>query len=134
VRFFFDACLSVNLAEAMAGLRRPGEHYEVVHLSSRWPSGCDDAEWISALGREGGWIIVSGDERIARKGPERLAWKESRLPAFFLVDEFVNDRAHMQLSNLARWWPEIVAAAAIATPGQGYVLQAKSNRPKLRYS
>lgn len=134
MRFFFDACLSVNLSDAMAGLRRPEDRYEVVHLSSRWPTGCTDQEWISALGREGGWIIVSGDERIARKGPERLAWRESRLPAFFLVDGFVNDRAHMQLSNLARWWPEIVAAAANAAPGQGYVLQPKSKRPMLRYS
>ena len=109
MRFFFDACLSPHLVVSIAGLRRPGETYEVVGLRSRWPDSVPDLEWIPALAREAGWIIISGDERIAKRGPERLAWMESKLTAFFLIDDFASRRLNEQLAALATWWPRSCA-------------------------
>lgn len=133
MRFFFDACLSPHLVVSIAGLRRPGETYEVVGLRTRWPDSCSDLEWITALAREPGWIIISGDERIAKRSPERLAWMESRLTAFFLIDDFPSRRLNEQLAALAIWWPEIVRVAATAPAGTGYVLRKNAKRPEQRY-
>lgn len=133
MRFFFDACLSPHLVVSIAGLRRPGETYEVVGLRSRWPDSVPDLEWIPALAREAGWIIISGDERIAKRGPERLAWMESKLTAFFLIDDFASRRLNEQLAALATWWPEIVRVATTAPPGAGYVLRKNAKRPEHRY-
>ena len=36
---------------------------EIVHLTERFPADTPDATWISALGQEGDWIIISGDVR-----------------------------------------------------------------------
>ncbi|MBS0480291.1 MAG: hypothetical protein JSR79_13480 [Proteobacteria bacterium] len=48
-----------------------GQH-EIVALREKFGrSGVPDAEWITALGREGGWTVLSGDLRIAKKRPSR---------------------------------------------------------------
>ena len=48
-----------------------GRH-QVEHIKDKFGTGgLPDEEWIEALGREGGWSVLSGDIRIAKKRPSR---------------------------------------------------------------
>lgn len=47
------------------------------------PGGLPDEEWIEALGREGGWSVLSGDIRIAKKRPSRDLFLRANLTGFF---------------------------------------------------
>lgn len=82
MRFFLDNCISPVHAKALRILAEVQE-YEIVHLSERFERDARDPEWLGTLGREGDWVIVSGDPRITRGRAERRAWHESGLTAFF---------------------------------------------------
>ncbi len=60
-----------------------GEH-DVVALKAKFGrSGVPDAEWIAALGAEGGWSVLSGDLQIAKRRPSRELFLRSNLIGFF---------------------------------------------------
>ena len=83
-RFFLDNCLSPRFARALRELAEP-QGFEIVHHGERFERNAPDADWLHALGVDGGWIIVSGDPRITRSKVERSAWQESGLTAFFFA-------------------------------------------------
>jgi len=62
VKFCFDNNLPPDLAHALSTLSR-GESpsIDVIHLRDRFPQDAEDLAWIPALGKEGGWIVVSQD-------------------------------------------------------------------------
>ena len=84
MRVMVDNNLSPLLARAIDVLVVPDGH-QVVALRSMFPADAKDADWIEALGAEGGWTVLSGDVRITRRAAERLAWHRSRLKGFFLA-------------------------------------------------
>lgn len=48
-----------------------GQHH-VEHIRDKFGTGSlPDETWIEALGKEGGWCVLSGDRRIATKRPSR---------------------------------------------------------------
>ena len=81
-----------------------------------------DEEWIRKLGAEGNWIIVSGDYRIGKSAHERAAWRESGLTAFFLKKGWTNLPLLQQHSKLALILDDIIAKAAHAEPGTGFLI------------
>lgn len=121
MRFFVDNSISPVLTEAIRVLARI-QQYDIVHLRERFAEDADDVEWIPELGREGDWIIVSGDPAISRSKAERAAWHESGLTAFFFAEGFVNKRFWKQAEIMVRWWPLIVLKARDATPGSGHLM------------
>lgn len=63
MRFFFDNNLSPLLAEALDLL---DEDRQVVPLRKKFYPSTRDIDWLTALGAEGDWIILSGDTRNTR--------------------------------------------------------------------
>jgi alpha-ketoglutarate-dependent taurine dioxygenase len=122
MKFFFDNCISHKLAKAIHALVEP-EH-TVSHLRDHWHQAdrqsVSDKEWITNLGREGGWVVVSGDIRIRSRPAERDALRAARLTTFFLADGF----ATMDKWEQVRWeidkWPEIVDLAARVATGSTF--------------
>ena len=82
MRFFLDNCLPIRHARALNEMVKP-EH-TFTHLQDKFPANTADADWIRQLGREGDWIVISGDYRIGKNAHERAAWHQSGLTVFFL--------------------------------------------------
>jgi len=130
VRFFFDNCVSSNLVEA---LRCLDKRNVLVHHREKFDAATPDPLWIGALGKEGDWIIVSGDPRISRGQAERAARHESRLTAFFCGDAWGSRKLMVQASELLRWWDDIVEFSKKAAQGSGYLLEFKTREPTQIY-
>jgi hypothetical protein len=77
---------------------------------------------LTELGREGDWILLSGDHRITKRPHERQAWLGSGLTAFFLAKGWMTAGFHEQAWKLVRWWPEIFAQAERVESGTGYLI------------
>jgi hypothetical protein len=120
VNLFLDNCLAVKHARALNALLQP-EH-SLTHLRDRFAPDTPDADWLSALAREGGWTLLSGDYRISRSVHEREAWHESGITAFFLAKGWQNLPLMEQHAKLARCLPEILKHAAKARRGTGFVI------------
>lgn len=122
MRFFFDNCVSRRLATAMHALVEP-EH-EVVHLREKWPKAdqqsISDTTWITQLGNEGGWVVLSGDVRIRTRPAERDALRTAKLTAFFLADGYPKLGKWEQVRWLVDKWPEIVELAQKVGPGSTF--------------
>lgn len=121
MRFFFDNCLSPQLPAVLKAAGE-GKKLEIIHLTDRFDAATPDYEWIAALGKEGGWIIVSGDERIRSAKVNKEAWRESGLTSFFFVSPFQTSQRVKQCEELLRWWPEILFHARRFPSGHGFRL------------
>jgi len=118
VKFFLDNCLSPKLARALHALSEPA--HSVTHLQDRFSEGTTDPEWLGVLGREGKWVIFSGDSRIAKSPQNREVWKQSGLTAFFLKKGWMGQKKWELAWRIVRWWPRIVQTAEAMKPGLGY--------------
>lgn len=121
MKFFIDNCISPRHSAALRVLAEI-QQYQIVHLSEKFDRDTADAEWLSRLGQEGGWVIVSGDPRIMRGRAERRAWKESGLTAFFFAKGWANRSYWKLAADLVGWWPRIVLAAREAPAGTGHLI------------
>lgn len=119
MRFFFDNQLSPHLAASINALAAP-EGHEVIHLRTKFPQNITDVEWIPALAKEGGWIVICGDLNIIRTRAEKPVWKASGLTGFFLKKGWINLTPWEQAWRLVKIWPQIVKQAELASPGSTY--------------
>jgi len=94
--------------------------HKFTHLQDKFAANTKDEEWIRALGREGDWIVISGDYRIRKNAHEREAWHESGLTVFFLKKGWTNIPPLLQHSKLALVLDKIIDKASRARPGSGF--------------
>lgn len=133
MKFFLDNCISPVHAKALRVLAEVQE-YEILHLSEKFPRDTRDHEWLGELGREGDWVVVSGDPRITRGRIERAAWHESGLTAFFFGKGWASRSYWKLAADLVTWWPTIVLTARQAPAGSGFLLPLKGREPKQIYT
>jgi len=70
VKLLVDNNLPPRLGRGLAALFHGQHHIE--HIRDKFGTGSlPDETWIEALGKEGGWCVLSGDRRIATKRPSR---------------------------------------------------------------
>lgn len=120
MRFFVDNCLAIRHARALNEMLKP-EH-EFKHLQDKFDAGVKDVEWLTKLGEERDWVIISGDYRIGKSAHEKEAWRQSRLTAFFLAKGWTNLPPLVQHSKLASIIEEICEKASCAKPGTGFLV------------
>src|SRR2546430_1440768 len=120
MRFFLDNNLAVRHARALNEMVKPEHSFE--HLQDKFPAGTKDEEWIRALGREGNWVVISGDSRIGKNEHERRAWRESGLTIFFLAKGWTNLPPLQQHSKLALILSDIIEEATRAKAGSGFLI------------
>lgn len=120
MRFFFDNNMAPSHAEGLDALSSPGGN-AVVHLKDKFSnrSVADDV-WLSTLGSEGGWVVVSNDLRIWTTPHLREAWRRSGLTVFFLVDSWGNLPYWDKTIALVRAWPSILQVANAVAPGSAF--------------
>ena len=133
MRFFLDNNISHRLAAALIALDDRVERgdWTVEHLRVRFNQQTEDVTWLEALGREGEWIVISGDIRISRNRAEKAAWRESGLTAFFFGGQYPGKKIWPQAMHFLRWWPEITREAREhreAPEGSGYVIPMQGKK------
>ena len=129
MRFFLDNCLSPRYAKSLDALSEKDGH-TVSHLRDKFPRDAKDKDWIRALGREGDWIIVSGDSRILTTPELKNEWAQARLTAFFLASQWMNAPYWHQIANLVKWWPAIVDQSRLVEHGSGFEVPFRTSRLK----
>jgi hypothetical protein len=89
-----------------------GKH-QVEHIVDKFGTGSlPDAEWIEALGKEGGWCVLSGDLNIARKRPSRELFLRADLIGFFPLPAVMKSRFHIKAARILTMWPVMEGTAA----------------------
>jgi len=86
------------------------DDHEVVHIKDKFGRGnLTDADWIKALGREGGWGVLSGDLQIAKRRPSRELFLRSGLVGFFPAPAVAKLPFNRLAARLLIVWPTMVA-------------------------
>lgn len=116
MKFLLDNNLPPALAEALHALSSR-ENHEVEHLRGKFDGATADADWITTLGQEAGWVIVSADRRITRNRHEREALRRAALTTFVLAKSWMHQEFWEKASRLVGWWPDIVKQAELVQPG-----------------
>jgi hypothetical protein len=122
LKLFLDNNLSPYLADALNCLLSPDGHH-VTCLRRKFPENTPDSEWIARLASEGGWVIISGDREILRKGPEKAVWRSAKLMGFFLAKGWMCIDPIDQSWRLLKWWPAILKQVEVGAPGATYLLE-----------
>ncbi len=114
MRFIFDANLSPRLPRALNQLYAPDKHAIVAHVD-KFKHDAKDPDWISALSKEGNWIILSCD--LFKKNPiEREAIANCGLLVYVMTKGWGNLGFDDKAWKLVRWWPRIVQHAEVSAP------------------
>jgi hypothetical protein len=107
VRVFFDNCTSPVLAETLNGFLKHRGH-DTVHLRDYFASDTPDIEWIKALALvKVEVVVITGDARIHKNKPERVAFRSAGLRGFVLNPAYHKTPQHITASVLIRRWPDI---------------------------
>jgi hypothetical protein len=126
LKVLIDHNISPRIARAIHVLVEPEDI--VVALGERFPIDVTDLKWITALGDEGGWAVISGDRRISRNKAEREAWRSSRLTGFFLSRGLQKTPVLKLAARLLLLWDIMRAQLALVEAGAIFELPIRSNR------
>ncbi|NHT76075.1 hypothetical protein G8E10_10045 [Rhizobiaceae bacterium CRRU44] len=111
MKVFFDNCTAPVLASTLHGFishyGHSAFHIKDVPGLARGRS-APDVDWIELLrSAQDTWIFISGDGRILRNPPERVALRSSGLHGFILAPAYQKNPMHMNAALLISRWPDI---------------------------
>ena len=106
-----------------------GQH-EIALLRDKFSPGVTDLEWISALSKEGLWIVISGDRRITRNKAEQAAFRNSRLIGFFLAKGVYKAKVIKQAERILAMWDTIETVATTVEGGAMFELPMRGTRAR----
>jgi PIN like domain len=132
VKFFLDNNIAPKIARALNLLLEPD--HSAHHLKDQFAPNTPDEVWMTELGRQSGWVILSGDAAISRNPHEVRAWKEAGHPIFFLKHAWTNVHGWESASKLFHRFPEILKLAQKANPGDGFWVPIKGDKIEKFYS
>lgn len=108
MKLLVDNNLPPRLARGLAALF-DGEH-QIQHIRDKFGTGSlSDEDWIELLGKEGGWCVLSGDRRIAKKRPSRELFLRANLIGFFLMPAVLDLKLNDQAARILTLWPSMTA-------------------------
>ena len=116
MKFLLDNNLAPPLAEALHALSKRDGH-GVVHLREIFDPTTPDVEWITSLGEQGGWVILSEDRRIVKNRHEREALRRAAMTTFVLAKAWAHQAFWPKASRLIGWWPHIMRQAEMVEAG-----------------
>jgi hypothetical protein len=116
VRALIDTNLPPALARALNELSKRQEEVPVVHLRDRFEQDTPDHQWITELGKEGDWIVISKD-RFSKGSLEKEALRRAGLTVFMLERQWGKQKFWNISYNLVRWWPAIIDQSRLVSPG-----------------
>ncbi len=103
MKLFVDNNLPPVLARGLDALFAR-DHEVICHRDKFGKTHVKDEEWIQALGREGNWVVLSGDLNIARKRPSRELFLRSGLVGFFPKAAVMELPLHRKAARILTVW------------------------------
>lgn len=129
MKLLFDNNVSPKVARASAQLLDQGD--VSIPLRDKFPNHPKDIEWISELGSEGGWGVISADLRITKNKAERQAWLRTDLVGFFMAPALAELPPLEQTARLLLKLPTIEAQLRLISGPALFALPI-GNQSKLR--
>lgn len=123
-----DENLPPALAKALAALF-DGEH-KIQHLRERYGPSVTDENWIQDLNSEGGWIVISGDRRIARNNAEKQLFRSSNIVGFFLSRGLNKAPVLKKMERLMALWATIEKQTELVSGGAMFELPMRTAKLK----
>lgn len=106
MKLLIDHNLPPRLASALNEIFQPAD--EITALKDKFGrSNLKDEEWIPALGKEGGWSVLSADMAIAKKKPSRDLFINAGLIGFFLSASMQRWPLNKQAARILIIWPQM---------------------------
>jgi PIN like domain len=105
VRILFDNNISPKVARAINELRKDPQGDFAVAVRDKFSASIRDIEWITALGAEKGWCVVSADLQITKNKAEAAAWRQTDLIGFFMKPALARLEPTQQTARLLFWLP-----------------------------
>jgi hypothetical protein len=106
MKCLFDNNMPPKLAKTLNYLEGD-DGITIEHLKEKFPPNTPDIEWITKLSKEGKWFIITQDNQIRKKSPEKKAWQESHIPIIFLQKSWINLNLWEMAWRLIKYWPEL---------------------------
>ena len=128
MRVMVDENLPPPLARALAALF-VGQH-EVVHLLDRFGPKVQDVDWLTALNREGSWVILSADRRITKNKSEQRVFHNSKHIGFFFAPGLQKASTLKKMERLMVVWDTIEKQVPLVKGGSMFEIQVKGNQLK----
>ncbi|MCF4166549.1 hypothetical protein L2U69_12920 [Zavarzinia compransoris] len=121
-----DENLPPALARALAALFV--DKHQVVHLRDRFEAAVSDVRWISELNREGGWVVLSADRRIAKNKAEQQVFRSSKLIAFIFAPGLQKSSVMKKMERLMAMWETMEKQVPLVSGGAMFEIQMKGNK------
>lgn len=116
MKLLIDHNLSPRLSRCLHALF--DDAHTIVALREKFAPNAPDLEWISALGAEGGWAVLTKDLRIRTRPHERAALDRSRVVYFFLAGSWRRYTVEETAARLIRLIPKMAAQTDLADRGR----------------
>jgi hypothetical protein len=126
VKVFFDHNMSPAMARAFRELFK--DQHTIVALAEKFPRNIPDVGWITELGHEGQWVIISGDRRITRNHAEYQAFRASSLIGFFLSKGLYKSSVAKQMERILALWNNIETVSKTVQAGAMFELPINGQR------
>lgn len=123
-----DENLPPALARALAALF-VGQH-EIVHLREKFGAKVQDIDWLTALNREGSWVILSADRRITKNKTEQRVFHNSKHIGFFFAPGLQKAPILKKMERLMVVWDTIEKQVPLVKGGSMFEIQMKGNQLK----
>jgi hypothetical protein len=116
LRLLLDNNLSPRIARCLQALF--DEQHQIFALREKFADNAPDEEWITKLGQEGGWAVLTKDLRIWTRPHERAALDRSRIVYFFLAGSWRKCSVEETAARLIRLIPRMATQTDLAERGR----------------
>jgi hypothetical protein len=116
LKLLIDHNLSPRLARCLHALF--DDEHTIVPLRERFAPNAPDIDWITALGAEGGWAVLTKDLHIRTRPHEKAALDRSRVVYFFLAGAWHKFTVQETAARLIRLIPKMAAQTDLADRGR----------------
>jgi len=123
-----DENLPPPLARALAALF-VGQH-EIVHLRDKFGPKVQDVDWLTALNREGSWVILSADRQITKNKTEQRVFHSSKHIGFFFAPGLQKASILKKMERLMVVWETIEKQVPLVKGGSMFENQVKGTQLK----
>ena len=111
-----DENLPPNMARCLQALFK--EQHEIIALRDKFDqSGISDTAWITTLGKEGSWCVLTADLRISKNKIERNAFLSNNLVGFVMAPALRKLPLTRQLARILFIWDQIETQSNLASNG-----------------
>lgn len=125
MKLLFDNNISPRVARAIHQLVE-GDGDIAVALREKFDAATPDVDWINGLANEGGWSVISGDNRITKNRIERAAWLQTDMVGFFLEPSLARLDPLQQTARILFWLPALRNQLALIRGPALFALPLKS--------